>query len=70
MIMNQRRGHGKIRSRFLEITVNDSAKVPDQQYHAIRARQEFDASRRAKSEFAANLHLRLARLHEQQATGC
>lgn len=42
-------------------------------YHAERAKREYEASRAAKSEYAAMLHLRLARLHEQEANahkGC
>ena len=37
------------------------------EFHASRARNELDASRRAKSETAAMLHLRLSSLHMEQA---
>ncbi len=39
----------------------------DIEFHAERARHELDASRRAKSETAAMLHLRLSSLHMEQA---
>jgi hypothetical protein len=39
----------------------------DIEFHSIRARHELDASRRAKSETAAMLHLRLSSLHMEQA---
>jgi len=39
----------------------------DIEFHAARARDELVASRRAKSETAALLHLRLSTLHMQQA---
>ena len=39
----------------------------DIEFHALRARNELDASRKAKSATAAMLHLRLSSLHIEQA---
>lgn len=39
----------------------------DIEFHALRARCELVASRMAKSETAAMLHLRLSSLHMEQA---
>ena len=39
----------------------------DIEFHATRARCELKASRLAKSEIAAMLHLRLSTLHQEQA---
>ena len=41
--------------------------MSDVEFHSVRAREELNASRRAKSENAALLHLRLSTLHQEQA---
>lgn len=41
--------------------------MSDVEFHSNRARAELAASRRAKSENAAVLHLRLSSLHQEQA---